>query len=631
MKLVFSDSQTPESFTVSSLSQFNDRNQHALIRELIQNSLDASRDGVPAEICMSSETVNRSDIPCLQDLESALDASMKEWQDNPQTDKIGSKIKERFKNTKVDLLIIRDNGNGLNSKRMNDILCDGASRKDSGSAGSYGNGHMVTFKFSGFLYVLYVGVSEDDKPLISGHTILASHRDEQNIRKGKDGYLVEKIEDSEDSHFKFYNANDIKSKFIQRILSEIQDETGYGSAVVITDFELNNEDDFARQIQRLTSLHFFPAILDNELSVSYSYDGFTEKVNAENVGNILKQFSEEKKSKDCLGGPRGNRTYQAYLTYSNEHRLSISTSLGNIICYLRCSGIANKNINLFRKGMWISQKINELDDRYFDKYEAFDLLINVKYEDNKELYDLIKASEGSLHMHLEKRHGHEDQWDELKAFWGEFREQLKAHLNEKSFEEFTPDDFAMIDFSPDDPPDSQGSEKWVRRRPKPPPDVPKIESDPDNGKYFRVFGDVADIDGQAKRLNAKQIQAKIMPRQDIKYPELRVAEVLGTDASCETSGDSPFSDLQYCEVKEVIINGEVFEFKDNNNRGIRKKPSAPEKKEPVKEPVFAVRLNELEKNKSVDLVVKFNETLGDPRSRIKLDFVDRTREMESQK
>ena len=161
MHLVFTKSQAQESFTNSSTSQFNDKNEHALFRELIQNALDAAQPNASAEVKISHHTVNTYEMPGLDDLQAALDAAREFWDEDPQTHKIVPRIQYALDENTLDLLVITDNGVGLNKDRMNDILHDGASRKDPSSAGSYGNGHISTFKFSDLLYVLYVGLSEE--------------------------------------------------------------------------------------------------------------------------------------------------------------------------------------------------------------------------------------------------------------------------------------------------------------------------------------------------------------------------------------------------------------------------------------------------------------------------------------
>lgn len=269
MNLIFSRSQTRESFTNSSTAQFDDKNEHALLRELIQNSLDAARPDTPAAIDIFHLNVNRDEVPCLKDLEDTLKLAEYFNENYPATKRIVPAIESALKSDKIDLLVFKDNGCGVNIDRMNDILHDGSSRKDPGSAGSYGNGHFTTFKFSELLYVLYLGVSEDSGVLITGHTILASHKSEGELR-GKDGFIAKNILDDKENGFEFFEDIDFNSPFISDLIKEMKQENGTGSCVVITAFnsESSNMDlELSEKIKRISSIHFFPSIAEPTLLI----------------------------------------------------------------------------------------------------------------------------------------------------------------------------------------------------------------------------------------------------------------------------------------------------------------------------------------------------------------------------
>ena len=627
MSLVFSKSQDRKAFRHNSGSQHNDKNGHKLFRELIQNSLDAAQRRLPAEVVITQRRIPKEQIPGLEEIDSAVDAANEFWANYPETQIVVPKIKQALSQKDFDILIFRDNGVGLNKDRMNDILFDGASRKKPGSAGSYGNGHFSTFNFSRIFYVLYIGVSEEGT-LFSGQTRLASHK-VPNGFNSENGYLVKEILDDVDNGFNFFDGDEIQSDIMRQTCSEIKQEANYGSAVIITAFDIDNDENLVTKIKRYSSLHFFPAIFDDELIVHYLSENGTEvSINSDNMKDVLSKFSDERQSKGLPRGPSGEKTYQAFITYSRGKKVSVETTLGNVDCFLRTSEVSGQNINLFRKGMWISQKITGLESRYFSEFSPFDLVINVKYQNNPRLHDLIRSSEGSLHMHLERRNGHENDWDKLKQFWSDFREALKIHLTKVNYNEFSPDDFALIDVGDDTHPDNQANssvQKWTRGKsnkdqPSPSPSPPS----PEDEGYFKILGSSAELRGQARRSNDNFLVAEVVPEKNIKYPELRIAEVLGADATCDISGDVRLSDLQYCEIEEITLNGKSFDFL-STGRGITKKPS------PDGQPtgVFAVRLQAFSESKSINFLIKFKPSLGDPRSSIRLDIVDRTREMEA--
>ena len=498
------------------------------------------------------------------------------------------------------------------------ILSDGASGKDDG-LGSYGNGHLTAFVFSGIRYILYAGVSEQGK-LASGHTILASHKvgDE---RYGKDGFIATgfRSDDDSDYSFDYYPIERFASTLIADVMEKISTENEYGSAVIIPAFSIDEKrESIASQIKRYASLHFFPAILEGKLSISYEgYDSKKLAITSDNVRDVAKEFGGESRSRGLRGGPKGRYIYEGVNTYVSSHEAYIETKTGKIKCFLRKSSESRSNINIFRDGMWITDTIGALDARYFANFKPFDLVINVSKKDDSVLYDLIRSSEGSLHMHLDKRVGHEDKWEKLRKFWPWFREELKNHLIKETYDEISFDDFASIDVKEHESVDNHGTApigKWKRGKttfppPPPPPD------DPDPNEYFEILGEQAEINGQAIR-DGDALRAHIKSKHDVPYPELRIAEVLGADDACDSSGDWRFSDLNYCEIETIKVNNRSVNLA--KGRGIRKRPSAT-----GENGVFAVRLNAVKKNELIQVQVMFKSSLGDPRSTVKLEIVKR--------
>ena len=146
----------------------------------------------------------------------------------------------------------------------------------------------------------------------------------------------------------------------------------------------------------------------------------------------------------------------------------------------------------------------------------------------------------------------------------------------------------------------------------------------DDGDYFNILGDAADITGRARRSAPNTLVAIVQPQNAVLYPELRIAENLGVDTTCDIRGDSRLIDLRYCEISELVINEKKYNFQ-STKRGIRKRPSNGEQPAGV----FAVRLPKFKKGEKIKLLIQFTPEIGDPNSSVRLDIVDRTREMES--
>ena len=133
------------------------------------------------------------------------------------------------------LLIVLDNGIGLDQKRMNSLLSDGASEKSYDLSGSYGVGHIVPMALSNIRYMMYGGVTKDGQRIACGRTILASHPGKKELLSAE-GYLIREFKPGLDGNlYEFLNVNS-HPKLISRSIDEIESEWGHGCSVLIPSF-----------------------------------------------------------------------------------------------------------------------------------------------------------------------------------------------------------------------------------------------------------------------------------------------------------------------------------------------------------------------------------------------------------
>ena len=175
-------------FRSSGLSAYNNVDPHTVVRELVQNALDAAiaaeRDVV--RVIFEMDKIRTKDVPALaqyrEHLECAIDTQRKK-RNLEQAQAIVDAMKASATLKRLPVLWVLDNGVGLDSQGMEDLLGDGQSGKaDEWTAGSYGNGHMTTFPASDPRYILYGGVHQEGRT-VAGHAILASHvHQEQGVR-----------------------------------------------------------------------------------------------------------------------------------------------------------------------------------------------------------------------------------------------------------------------------------------------------------------------------------------------------------------------------------------------------------------------------------------------------------------
>ena len=185
---------TSSGFTPAGVAAFDNLRPAAVVRELIQNALDAARDTRvrPAIVRFRLTKVRRDTVPGIKSYERAF-AKAVETQEamtgGPLTGQArltAETIRNVIAQEEMDVLCVLDNGVGLNEQRMNALLSDGVCVKENAATGTYGNGHSTAIPASYLRYVLYGGLTEDGHRIGAGHAVLASHYEEgeQHQRAG---------------------------------------------------------------------------------------------------------------------------------------------------------------------------------------------------------------------------------------------------------------------------------------------------------------------------------------------------------------------------------------------------------------------------------------------------------------
>lgn len=158
------------------------------IRELLQNSLDASRDA-NKEICeinICIKTIFKNQIPHIDDykqvLKQAIETAKSQNSYNENSKQRVKSIKDALKQNEFQVLMFSDNGKGMEKNHINAMLAGGVSIKaNEESSGSYGVGNLSSYSLSSLRYVLYATKYKNDsgeiKSLFTGSPILAGHKE----------------------------------------------------------------------------------------------------------------------------------------------------------------------------------------------------------------------------------------------------------------------------------------------------------------------------------------------------------------------------------------------------------------------------------------------------------------------
>ena len=197
-KLKFGSTAGTTGFTALDTALFNDLRPSRIVRELIQNSLDAAVEAgkKTAVVRFRVTKIGRSDVPDIEGYEEHFRAAVEDHKGNGElsdaaqqvVNNIEEALEQLTKNKHYSLSIL-DNGIGLDEKRMTSLLGQGDSLKSTEASGSYGVGHLASIPASDLRYVLYGGVLKSGQRTVSGCAVLAS-RSGKKLPYAAQGFLV---------------------------------------------------------------------------------------------------------------------------------------------------------------------------------------------------------------------------------------------------------------------------------------------------------------------------------------------------------------------------------------------------------------------------------------------------------
>ena len=580
-------------FSATSITTFDDLRPAAVVRELLQNSLDAARSGgvAKAAIRFRLARVSRDQIPGIAAYEQAFRGAL-ERQRDPKTNAlpgqaklIASRIEHALAQPHLDVLSIVDNGVGLDERRMNALLSDGVSAKDNQATGTYGNGHFTAVPASDLRYILYGGVTETGGWIAAGHAILASHyvSGEEHLR-GADGFFVRGFNAGKSALYDYMTGRDLP-ELIHRDLNHIQSTHGHGTTVIITAFNHFLEEDRAlwNMIAQAVSANFFVAIEEGTLEVTVDdlrpgHDAGPRTLDRSNLSDVLAEHQNQKRSGAFLSG---SRAFDAHQAFCSGRRHVIETEVGAIAIHLRENPAGTTRIDLCRNGMWITddKSATGIPGFYYRFTERipFQAVLSLNADDGRDLHELIRIAEGPLHDSIRvKRLPRADQ-SRCRNALDEIRIWIIKHTRPIQSDPYTPDDFLTLDFGDDAGAGSGKSRKahWgtpvpINRRPvrqlllfpqgsaeetepgKPDP-WRKGKRKPPNADRSRKRPSLPALFQAASRPAGKRRRRIVIDcRRDYPDAELRLIADEAIDATCDRPNQDPYTPAT---LSNVTVNG----------------------------------------------------------------------------
>lgn len=427
-----------------------------VIRELIQNSLDAA--GGRANVEFRYVDVQVDDLPEIDDYRRAFEAARDEWiarGQGPPGENAMERIGRALERDSVKCLVCVDNGSGISPEALRSLYGTGATTKQDGGRGSVGQGHLTAFAFSDLRYVLYAGRCRSPagglNDTFGGHTILATHRVSEGgaqRQNSASGFIVAPSPTNET-----IRLWDAEQAFEVRSIPQLFDgwlstETT-GGVVLVSAFDpfgdSNTERVRAAAVES-AAMNFVVAIRDGELAIRFrdSETAVDEELSTgSHLDAQLGRVQDRTRRTAHTSGPSGEFAFRAWQAVKLGKPLDLSghgSFEGVRVWFRRLDGAddpARGRVFLFRDGMWLTEACPHLGMRDFDQWEKFDAVVDCRSvgEPRPRFGMLVRRSEGASHYNVAPGEIPDvSERQELQGRLQQLRDLLRSEAGERSDE-----------------------------------------------------------------------------------------------------------------------------------------------------------------------------------------------------
>lgn len=461
--LKFGPINKPVGFQSMNTASFSDMPPAKIIRELIQNALDAAAEAKQDAVIVrfQIDTVALDDIPDIEGYQAAfknairfqLQASGGNLSDTAKQviSQIKDGMKSLYEGTAL-MLSVMDNAIGLNAKRMNSLLGDGAGNKPEDLSGSYGVGHLAPMVLSDIRYMLYGGVVKSGNRIVCGQAVLASHSGTHGM-KAPDGFLVNRFGNGINGNFYKYLNKTQHPKIISDRLDSIREEWGHGSVIGIPAFNnfRQNKWNLWDTVSKIVAYNFCSAVYQGKLSIEVCEGDATRILDAKTLEDVL----EEDKDRTRVARvhsffeglrPSGQNAYSIWRTLRGGKRESLKMRDGTAhISLLTPTDNGNTRVDLFRNGMWITDNIHGMKRADFANHQPFHAVIEVERLGGGELHRLVRKAEGPMHNEISFGRLSKTERAKLRTALHNIAQWMKDIAPEIENEEYQVDDYLMVE------------------------------------------------------------------------------------------------------------------------------------------------------------------------------------------
>ena len=460
--LKFGPEGSTTGFTPVGLASFSDLRPAAVVRELIQNSLDAAvveanRSCAYVRFCRYESRVE--DIPGIRSYRRAFKRALKTQKKLANNGLpraaalVVEKIQSALNQDSHIVLAIIDNGIGLDLKRMSALLSDGISAKTSGSSGTFGNGHSVSIPASNLRYILYGGITEEGIKIGAGHAVIATHQiPRQTFPASAHGYYITGFHSRRDGRLYDFPTDNALPDMISENLVFINEEfdEGTGTVVLIPCFNnFEESDSLWDMVSKAAACNFFQAIYDEKLVIEVedlTDESYFKTLEKRNLSEILEHHIGEQRRGRKTSFLTGRKSNEVFEVLTNGKTHYINTSAGELQVRLYFSDKNQTRINVCRNGMWITEDVPGLRKATFNELQPFQLLILLDRDNRTRFYDLVRESETPLHDEINLKQLGKSQIQEFRQAITDIVAWLRDEVPSIENDSYSPDDVLALEF-----------------------------------------------------------------------------------------------------------------------------------------------------------------------------------------
>lgn len=365
----YREGDIPQGIRDGDIDDFDKTRYQSIIRESIQNSLDAKLDEtLPVIVNFNFFNLDKVSEPNLFNIENHIKECLNHCQGKDDKERINKMISSFEKETVKCLEISDENTIGMDNESYGAFISKGISYKRTiESAGSKGRGKAAYFALSYLRTLLISSLTEEDY-IFQGVTRLANHKinNEEKIYAGFYGknFKVEK------------DKNLIPKKFLRK---------NRGTSIFI--IGIWNDNNIIETMIEAVLNHFWLAIYEKELIVNIN----GEIINAEFILNKLHLYFHEIKESGRYNDHGNPRQY--FETFLNGTRFSEKIDgIGDVEFRILKNDSYGGRISHFRKSKMLIYKSPELYSGYCAVF-----LCN-----GKEGNEILKKLENATHTEWKK-------------------------------------------------------------------------------------------------------------------------------------------------------------------------------------------------------------------------------------